>query len=370
MSSRTHTATPARSSRRTPAPFDEREDGHVVARCGRGGVTRLKTCSWAPPLVPGREQLDDADALAARGQRQADDRLEARVGGASGGRAASGRGAGIVVIARRLGRRGGRGCAGPARRRRPTRTCTARRRGADRPGTCRARSRAARAARAARRPARGRARRDRRRRCSTGPSRRSRNGSRRRCASPPTVRKPRWTVGWPLVGAAAREQLEQPPDEDAALVAAGRRPGRGPRSPQRRWCRSMNASRSATGSVDSTSSTAPAASARRTLRRISWRSFLPSVGEEAVEVGALREPDDRADVLALDVERPALGRSRACRTRSRARRWPGRRGEGGEGRSRPTGRVCRPGSGRRAKASTSASRPPRGRSSGWARSVA
>ena len=53
--------------------------------------------------------------------------------------------------------------------------------------------------------------------------------------------------------------------------------GNRPSSPQRFWWRSMNASRSASGSGESSSRISPTASARRTLRRISWRSFLPSV---------------------------------------------------------------------------------------------
>ena len=82
--------------------------------------------------------------------------------------------------------------------------------------------------------------------------------------------------------------------------------GKRPSAPQRRWWRSMNASSSASGSVASSRRTSPTASARRTLRRISWRSFLPSVAEVVVEVDAVRQRHDRADILALDVERPAL----------------------------------------------------------------
>ena len=70
----------------------------------------------------------------------------------------------------------------------------------------------------------------------------------------------------------------------------------------------MNVSRSATGSADSSRRTSPAASARRTLRRISWRSFLPRRVEVASSSAAVaRERRHRADVLALDVEGPALG---------------------------------------------------------------
>ena len=43
----------------------------------------------------------------------------------------------------------------------------------------------------------------------------------------------------------------------------------------------MKAGRSATGSAESSSRTSPTASARRTLRRISWRSFLPSVPSQS-----------------------------------------------------------------------------------------
>ena len=69
----------------------------------------------------------------------------------------------------------------------------------------------------------------------------------------------------------------------------------------------MKASRSDRGSAESSRRISPTASARRTLRRISWRSFLPSVGEVGLHVGPRREGHHRADVLALDVERPALG---------------------------------------------------------------
>ena len=44
--------------------------------------TRLKTCSWAPPLVPGRHDLDDADALAPA--RRAVRRMGARQGSQAG----------------------------------------------------------------------------------------------------------------------------------------------------------------------------------------------------------------------------------------------------------------------------------------------
>ena len=53
--------------------------------------------------------------------------------------------------------------------------------------------------------------------------------------------------------------------------------GKRPSSPHFFWCRSMNVSRSASGSCESSNRISPTASARRTLRRISWRSFLPSV---------------------------------------------------------------------------------------------
>ena len=68
----------------------------------------------------------------------------------------------------------------------------------------------------------------------------------------------------------------------------------------------MKVSRSASGSVESVSRISPTASARRILRRISWRSFLPSVARKPSKSMPGREVDDRADVLALDVERPAL----------------------------------------------------------------
>ncbi len=69
----------------------------------------------------------------------------------------------------------------------------------------------------------------------------------------------------------------------------------------------MNASRSASGSAESSRRISPLASARRTLRRISWRSFLPSDVEVVVHRRADRQRHDRADVLALEVEGPALG---------------------------------------------------------------
>ncbi len=139
----------------------------------------------------------------------------------------------------------------------------------------------------------------------------------------------------------------------------------------------MNASRSASGSGESSSRTSPTASARRTLRRISWRSFLPSVGEVVVDVGADRQGHDRADVLALDVERPALGD--LARPEGRGQRVGGRVAAaqpaevddvprsalGGLGevgrrarRRRPAGRPGRPGASRSRRGTRRRRRPP------------
>ena len=69
----------------------------------------------------------------------------------------------------------------------------------------------------------------------------------------------------------------------------------------------MKTSSSASASAESSSRISPTASARRTLRRISWRTFLDERAQVGLDVGAVRQRDDRADVLALDVERPAFG---------------------------------------------------------------
>ena len=194
----------------------------------------------------------------------------------------------------------GRGCAGLARRRRPTRTCTARRRAGGPAGCSPARSRAPGTWRASRRPARGRAHRGRRRRCSRGSHRGVWMPIPAAIRRPPTVRK------------ASRIGPSGPNSSNSRRTSTRlwRRPrcrGRARRSPQRRWCRSMNASRSSSGRADSSSRTSPAASARRSLRRISWRVLLAERREVVLERRPGRHADDRADVLALDVEGPALG---------------------------------------------------------------
>ena len=151
------------------------------------------------------------------------------------------------------------------------------------------------------RPATGRGRRGRRPRCSRGSpsSRLEVDAGRDPPAADRQERQPERAVG--------AVELEQAPER---RPGSGRRPGcrgRGRRRAHFFWCRSMKASRSASGSAESSRRISPTASARRTLRRISWRSFLPSVDEVGLHVGPDREGHDRADVLALDVERPALG---------------------------------------------------------------
>ena len=95
----------------------------------------------------------------------------------------------------------------------------------------------------------------------------------------------------------------------------------------------MKASRSARGSADWVRRSSPAASARRILRRISWRAFLSSVR------GSRRSRCPRGNVTTgqtssrsrLSVQ--PLGRSRARRRRPPGPRRRGRRSAGGAGRS-------------------------------------
>ena len=104
--------------RRCPADSDD----DATRRSARGSirVTSAKRCSWAPPFVPVA--------------RTSTTRIRRRAGRALGGRAASGTGPSGTgaLISRHPSRRAGRGGAGSARRPRPTRTCTARRRAGSR----------------------------------------------------------------------------------------------------------------------------------------------------------------------------------------------------------------------------------------------
>ena len=87
---------------------------------------------------------------------------------------------------------------------------------------------------------------------------------------PPTARKWSWKV--PSAPSSSNSRRNQ-----VRLCSPPGVGGKSPWSPQRFWWRSTKASRSATGSVERSRRTSPAASARRSLRRTSWRSFLGSV---------------------------------------------------------------------------------------------
>ena len=234
----------------------------------------------------GREDLDDAD----RGRRAAP-------GAATGSKQGSvGSGCGHLT-----GPFVGRAGAGWARRPRPTRTCRARRRAGSRAGACPGRQRP----------------------LDVGVDHDdagrqvARVGVDAGVVVEVAVRRLEVDAGGDPPAADGQErQAERAVRARTARTGAGRRRGSGrrpavggkrPSAPQRFWWRSMNASRSASGSGESSSRISPTASARRTLRRISWRSFLPRVAEVVVHRRAVREGHDRADVLALEVERPALG---------------------------------------------------------------
>ena len=85
--------------------------------------------------------------------------------------------------------------------------------------------------------------------------------------------------------------------------------GKSPLSPHFFWCSSMKSSRSARGLALVVSSTGPQDSARRTLRRISWRCFLSNVARYPSKICPGVERHDRADVFALARDRPAAARS-------------------------------------------------------------
>ncbi len=132
----------------------------------------------------------------------------------------------------------------------------------------------------------------------------------------------------------------------------------------------MNASRSASGSADVGQRDLAGGLGAADLAPDLVALLLVERREVAVEVGALREGDDRADVLALDVERPALADLARARTRPRGRRRPGRRSAGGGGRSTSHGAGWSASAGSvAARWSTSASATA-GRSAGAARIVA
>ena len=246
---------PRRAIRRSALPGESETTVGVVARPVEARQERVDVLLGAA-VRAGREHLDDAHRRAA-GDRGPVLRLDA---GIAGERSAH--------SARRFARRAGAGWARPPR---PTRTCTARRRAGSRSGAGR----------------RAIARLDR-----LG----AHQDARRELAG---VGVDAGVVVVPGVGVVEADAGRDPPAADRqevaagpcrrrrpARTAAGRRPGSGRRpasagrgraSPQRRWWRSTKASRSASGSVDRSRRTSPAASARRSLRRISWRSFLPSV---------------------------------------------------------------------------------------------
>ena len=232
----------------------QRHHRHVVAGCGRSG-------SPASRGAPGRRRSCRSPGPRRRGSA---DRAS---GGPLDRRQARSQGSGCAHVSRSVA---GRARAGSARPPRPTRTCTAR---------CRAGSRAG----ARPRPARAR-----RSAWTISDARRQVAGvgidagvvvevavvalevdpGRDPPAADRQERQPERAV--------RAVQLEQPPEEDPALRAAGRVGEQAVVAPPF-WCRSMKVSRSASGSGESSSRTSPTASARRTLRRISWRSFLPSV---------------------------------------------------------------------------------------------
>ena len=261
---------------------------------GPSGVTRPYRCSWAPPFVP------VARTWTTRIRRPP-----------ASGRALDGVEAGIE-------RRGG------AHHQSLRRTSSALDGLVDRaplvlvrlvaaqevdPAQARARGRARRRRRPSGRPATGRARRGRRRRCSRGRRRRSRSGCRPRSAGRrPTGSVRRSGPSGPNSSNSRRKKtrLWAPPG------VSGNRPS----SPQRFWWRSMNASRSASGSVDVVQRDLADGLGAADLAPDLVALLLAERREVVVDVGAVGQGHDRADVLALDVERPALGRSRARRTPS------------------------------------------------------
>ncbi len=200
----------------------------------------------------------------------------------------------------------------------------------------RARARAARSARPSARRATARARPDRRRRCSRG--------------SRPAVSKwmPAAIRRSPTVRNASRSGPSAPNSSNSrrtntpALLAAGRSREQAA-APQRRWWRSMKASRSASGSVESIEPDLAGGLGPADLAPDLVALLLAERAEVVVEVGARgqrRRPGRRPRARrSASSPRP----SRAARTPSRARPRPGPRSAGGAGRPRPTapdGRVA------------------------------
>ena len=239
--------------------------------------------------MPVASDLDDPDRAAGRAAAGRVDRLDAGIVPGSG---CAHRSTGTYV---------GRGAAGSARRPRPTRTCSPRRRAGSRGGGDPRPIARSTSARPSRRRATARGRRGRRRRCSSRPCRPSSKVTPAAIRRPPTVRK---------LSRTRRRRARRSRTGGGRRPGSGRRrasAGRGRRSPQRRWWSSMNASRSAAG---------PRLGSRRDRPgRLRAAELAPDLVAlllaEGGEVGH-RDPgrtggegDDRADVLALEVERPA-----------------------------------------------------------------
>ena len=280
-------------------------------------VTSENRCSWAPPFVP-VARTSTTRIRRPRGELRAIDR-------ASGRRS---HGSGCAHVSRSCA---GRASAGRARRPRPTRTCTTRCRAGSRAGARRPPGRARPSRGSSARPATGRGRRGRRPRCSRGSRRRVSKWIPAAMRLPATDRKASRSGPsgpWSSNSRRKKTRLCAPPG------VSGKRPS----SPHFFWWRSMNVSRSASGSGESSNRTGPTASARRTLRRISWRSFLPSVARKSSMSTPVGQRHDRADVLALDVERPALGDLARADGRGERVGRRGRRSAAGAGRRRPTAR--------------------------------
>ena len=150
------------------------------------------------------------------------------------------------------------------------------------------------------RPATGRGRPGRRRRCSRGSPRRSRSGCPAAIRRPPTDRNARRSGPsgpWSSNRRRKKTRLWAPPG------VSGKRPS----APHFFWCRSMKASRSASGSVGVVEADLADGLGPADLAPDLVAVLLAERREVGVHVGPDRERDHRADVLALDVERPALG---------------------------------------------------------------
>ena len=309
---------PARWSLRTALPGRQSDDDGVVR-------ARVEARSSARTRAPGRRR-----SCRSRGSRRRGC-VRGRAASACG-RSASRQGSqrpGALIGA--LARRAGRGGAGSARRRRPTRTCRARRREGSRT-----------AARPRRGPADvGRDQQDARRQVagigvdagvvveiSGRPSSKWMPAATRRS---PTVRNASRS------GAVGAELLEQAAEEDRLWRRRRASAGRGPSRPSLRWWRSMKASRSRErvgrnrsarrrrpprlGGSCAGSRGAPSCRASRGSRRTTRRPAASTTGQTSSR-------------STLSVQPSAISR-RAERGRQGVGA-PGRRSAAGAGRRRPT----------------------------------